>query len=156
MRDSVLERFSGRRILEQTPDTLDALLASTTAEDRDWQPNPERWSVNMVLAHLADVEVNAFGKRFRAMAEGDSPMLPVYDQEGFFGGKRFDGVSELSDFRQRRQNTLAWLVSLPASLADRTGRHGELGPITFGQLLHEFAFHDLGHIPFQKYFKVNP
>lgn len=67
MGESILQGFSGRRILEQTPDTLDALLATTTQEDRDWQPNPERWSVSMVLAHLADVEVNAFGKRFRAM-----------------------------------------------------------------------------------------
>ena len=128
----------------------------------------------MVLAHLADVEVNAFGKRFRAMAEHDAPPLPVYDQEGFFGlGKQFDGLKELHDFRQRRRDTLAWLQSLPASVVDRTGRHGELGPITFGQLLHEFAFHDLGHIrqisellrarvfypqigAFQKYFVVNP
>ena len=93
MPDGVIQGFSGRRILEQTPDTLDAMVATTTADDRDWQPNAERWSVSMVLAHLADVEVNAFGKRFRAMAEQDTPPYRVYDQEGFFvSGRRFDGL----------------------------------------------------------------
>ena len=174
MPDGVIQGFSGRRILEQTPDTLDAMVATTTADDRDWQPNAERWSVSMVLAHLADVEVNAFGKRFRAMAEQDTPPLPVYDQEGFFvSGRRFDGLKELRDFRERRLKTLAWLNSLPGSVVDRAGVHGELGPIKFGELLHEFVFHDLGHIrqisellrarvfyprigPFQKYFTVRP
>jgi hypothetical protein len=55
----------------------------------------------------------------------------------------------------------------------RTGRHEELGMLSFNQLLNEFPFHDLGHIRqiaelhrshafyphmgvFQKYYSINP
>jgi hypothetical protein len=68
---------------------------------------------------------------------------------------------------------LAWLDSVHASVGGRTGRHAELGVITFNELLHEFAFHDLGHIrqvlelylshafypkmgAFQTYYQIHP
>jgi len=76
-------------------------------------------------------------------------------------------------FERLRRETLIWLESLPASIGQRTGRHEELGPLTFDQLLNEFAFHDLGHIRqiielyrshaffpqmgvFQSYYKISP
>ena len=43
-------------------------------------------------------------------------------------------------------NGFEWLDSLPASVCGRTGRHEELGMLSFNQLLNEFAFHDLGHM----------
>jgi hypothetical protein len=162
------------RLLEQTPGTLRALLANATAEDFDWQPAPERWSISMVLAHLADVEVKGFVSRFRIIAGEADPLLPAYDQLALFrSGTKFDGMTELDRFERQRRETLAWLRSLPPSVGPRTGRHGELGPLTFDQLLHEFAFHDLGHIRqiielyrshvffpkmgvFQSYYKINP
>ena len=52
---SILSTFPGANILRQTPDTLRSLLANATPEDLDWQPAPDRWSISMVLAHLADV-----------------------------------------------------------------------------------------------------
>jgi hypothetical protein len=128
----------------------------------------------MVLAHLADVELRGFVSRFRAIAEQDNPFLPSYDQlDQFRSGKKFDGRAELKTFGQRRGDTLTWLDSLPASVGGRTGRHEELGVLSFNQLLNEFAFHDLGHIRqvmelyrshafypnmgvFQSYYKINP
>ncbi|MBV9303183.1 MAG: DinB family protein [Acidobacteriaceae bacterium] len=58
--------FSGISILEQTPAILRSLLANATRDDLDWQPSPDRWSISMVLAHLADVEGKGFVSRFRA------------------------------------------------------------------------------------------
>ena len=128
----------------------------------------------MVLAHLADVEVKGFIHRFRAMADEDSPFLPYNDQWALFAsGAEFDGLEQLAKFEAERKETLAWLKTLPASILKRTGRHEELGVITFGQMLNEFGFHDLGHIrqvaeiyrarvyyprlgAFQRYYKVNP
>jgi len=143
---TIMLTFPGTRILRQTPDILRSLLASATAEDLDWQPSPDRWSINMVLAHLADVELKTVG-RFRAIVEQDNPFLPSYDQlELFRSGKKFDGRAELAVFEQERRDTLAWLDYLPSSVGVRTGRHEELGVLSFSHLLNEFAFHDLGHI----------
>ena len=162
------------QILEQTPRTLRSLLANATRDEFDWQPGVDRWSIGMVLAHLAEVEMNGFVSRFRAMAEQDNPRLPVYDQLALFRSERsFDGQAKLALFEQERSETLTWLKTLPESVGARTGQHEELGVISFGQLLHEFAFHDLGHIRqilelyrsrafyphmggFQSYYKINP
>ena len=51
---TILATFPGRQILQQTPGILRSLLANATTEDLDWQPSPDRWSISMVLAHLAD------------------------------------------------------------------------------------------------------
>lgn len=161
-------------ILEQTPGILSSMLVTATGEQMDWQPSPDRWSISMVLAHLADVETHGFMQRFRAMVTEEAPFLPSYDQLALFAtGKRFDGREQLELFRERRRSTLQWLAALPESAADRSGQHEELGVIRVGELLHEFAFHDLGHIRqiaelyrshahyphmggFQKYYKIKP
>ena len=166
--------FLGINLLGQTPRTLRELLAAATLEDLEWQPQPDRWSISMVLAHLADVEEKGFGSRFRAMAAEENPHLPAYDPLALFRtGATFDGLLELERFSVMRRSTLEWLGALPASFIGRTGRHEEMGSITFGQLLHEFAFHDLGHIrqiielyrahafyphmgSFRSYYKITP
>jgi DinB superfamily len=171
---TILATFPGTQILQHTPDVLHSLLASAANEHLDWQPASDRWSISMVLAHLADVELKAFVSRFRAIAEQDNPFLPSYDQlEQFRSGGKFDGRAELTAFEHRRRDTLAWLDSLPASVGGRTGQHEELGVLSFNQLLNEFAFHDLGHIrqiaelyrahafypnmgAFQSYYKIKP
>jgi hypothetical protein len=141
------EIFHGMHILEETPATLRAILANATAENLQWQPRSDRWSISMVLAHLAEVEERAFASRFHAIAEQDNPVLPAYDQLALFrSGATFDGRAELDQFERRRAESLAWLSHLPYSVLERFGQHAELGPLSFGQLLNEFAFHDLGHI----------
>ncbi len=171
---SILDTFPGTRILGQTPDVLRSLLAAATPDNLDWQPSPDRWSINMVLAHLADVELKGFVSRFRTIAEQDNPFLPSYDQlDQFRSGRKFDGRAELALFEQRRRDTLTWMDSLPVSVGARTGRHEELGGLSFNHLLNEMAFHDLGHIRqvielyrshafypnmgrFKRYYKIHP
>ena len=166
--------FAGMPILEQTPGILRTLLTNATRDDFDWQPSPERWSISMVLAHLADVEMRGFMSRFTAIAAQEDPFLAAYDQLTLFhDNKKFDGLAELGTFEHERRETLALLRSLPASMETRTGRHEQLGSISIGQLVNELAFHDLGHIrqvielyrshaffpkmgEFQRYYKINP
>ncbi len=144
---TVADSFPAVSLLEQTPRMLGELLATATAGDLDWQPRPERWSIAMVLAHLADVEEKGFVSRFRAMTAQENPHLPAYDQLALFRTHaHFEALAELEKFRELRASTLGWLRMLPAEVMGRTGHHEELGPVTFGELLHEFVFHDLGHI----------
>ena len=162
------------QILEQTPGLLKNLLANVTREQLDWQPSAERWSITMVLAHLANVEVDGFRNRFRAMVDHDQPVLPSYDQLALFrSGAVFDPHAELARFAELRGETLVLLRALPEGAGERRARHEEFGIITVAQLLNEFAFHDLGHIrqimelyrshvfypemgPYQGYYKINP
>ena len=161
-------------ILERTPCMLRDLLANATPEDLDWQPRQDRWSISMVLAHLADVEVKGFMSRFRDILEKDQPILPAYDQLALFRSQtKFNGRIELDRFTLLRSETLTWLKASPPDAPARTGLHEQLGVIGFDQLLNEFAFHDLGHIRqvielyrshafypkmgvFQSYYNINP
>lgn len=162
------------QILEQTPGLLRNLLAPATREQLDWRPTAERWSITMVLAHLADVEVDGFRSRFEAMLGRDRPLLPRYDQLALFRSPaEFDPYAEMARFEERRDQTIAFLKALPDGAGGRCGRHEEFGAITVAQLLNEFAFHDLGHTrqtmelyrshvfypemgPYQGFYKINP
>ena len=162
------------RVLESTPGVLRGIVEVATDDELTWRPSEERWSIAMVLAHLADVEERGFLARFRAIAEEDNPFLPSYDQWALFRERTgFDAREELARFEGQRSRTLAWLRGLPDELSARTGRHEELGPISFDNLLHEFAFHDLVHVrqaaelyrskafyprmgAFQGYYRINP
>jgi len=134
------------RVLQETPGLLRGLLSLATREQLDWQPNSERWSISMVLAHLAEVETKGFRNRFKAMLEQDQPPLPRYDQLALFRSvTRFDPQAALARFAAERSVTLALLGALPDGAGARPGQHAEFGVITVAQLLNEFAFHDLGH-----------
>ena len=146
--DSVFSSFAGASVLDTTPTVIRSMLSRVTEEELAWRPNAERWSIAMVLAHLADAETNGFQSRFRAIAAQDEPFLAKYDQHALFQRQsQFDGWKALETFALERAVTIDLLRSLPAAVIERCGRHEELGQgISFGELLNEFAFHDLGHI----------
>jgi hypothetical protein len=162
------------QILRQTPALLGSLLAPATRAQMDWRPSHERWSISMVLAHLADVEIGGFRSRFEGMLGQDQPLLPNYDQLALFrSGGDFDPYAALARFSDERGQTVALLEGLPEGAGDRSGRHEEFGIITVAQLANEQAFHDLGHIrqimelyrshvfypemgPYQSFYRINP
>jgi hypothetical protein len=162
------------QVLRQTPEILRNLLFLATRGQLDWRPSGDRWSIAMVLAHLAEVEIKGFRQRFEAMLGVEDPLLPGYDQLALFRTQaRFDPYAEMARFEERRAETLALLEATPDGAGERFGRHAELGIITVAQLLNEFAFHDLGHIrqvmelyrahvfypemgAYQGYYKINP
>ena len=162
------------RILQQTPALLRSLLARATLEQLNWRPSGERWSISMVLAHLADAEVEGFRSRLVAILGADCPPLPAYDQLAPFRTQtQFDPYAEMSRFEEERGRTLALIEEMPERAGERCGRHEQLGTITIAQLMNECAFHDLGHIrhvielyrshvfypemgPYQGYYGINP
>ena len=98
------------RILRQTPGTLRHLLTPATVAQMNWRPPSGRWSIAMVLAHLADAEVRGFQQRFQAMLSEDLPTLPSYDQTALFEGRsEIDPHASLARFEQERAMTLGIL-----------------------------------------------
>ena len=135
-------------LLGKTPQLLETLLGDLPGELLHWKPNPERWSISEVLAHLAALEHVYAERVLRIMAE-DSPPLAKYDLPGAKArGDYAHGSAEenLAHFTRTRRSTLAMLTDLPASAGARTAVHSELGRITLAHLLNEWANHDLGHV----------
>ena len=65
---------------------MESVIRGFEPDILDWQPNPERWSISMVIAHLAESEVSCFRLRLRRIASEDCPLLEPYDQLAQFRG----------------------------------------------------------------------
>ncbi|MBI3405889.1 MAG: DinB family protein [Acidobacteria bacterium] len=134
--------------LEQAPIIFEKLLIGAAPEHLQWKPAPDRWSVSEVLAHLVDAE-ESFHSRTKKMVEEKNPFLESHDQNAVYAsGKYSTGTARehLKKFCHDRDRSVTLLRYLSPAMAARTARHAELGTITLNELIHEWAFHDLGHV----------
>ncbi len=143
------ERLPGVGHLSTMPHIVQGLVAGLSGEDLRWKPAEDRWSISEVLAHLTHCEKHCFAARMRAMVESDDPEVDEYNVDQLEKGGAYQtrfALAALEDFLKARHESLKYLDDLPLSAAARTARHPLLGAITLGEMLNEWAFHDLGHI----------
>src|SRR5437870_1956285 len=67
-------------ILSNTPSLVETIIEGFEADTLEFRPSPKRWSVTMVIAHLAESEVNYFRLRLRRTAMEQKPTLEAFDQ----------------------------------------------------------------------------
>ena len=147
-----------------------------TPEDAAWKPAPDRFSIAEVLEHLSHVEGHCFRARLDASLAEDGVAWEAYDPEVYAAAGQFSGRDPEDSFahwEDQREDNLELLRGLDEGWQRRTGVHARLGAITLGELLNEWAFHDLGHIrqiaelirarsfypdmgAFQGQYKINP
>jgi hypothetical protein len=107
------------------------------------QPAVGEWSATECLIHLLDTE-HIFPVRVQAFLEGQS--IPAFDPDTQ-GTKNIASSPEqlAKEFASLRQANFAVLERVTAQDFNHTAEHSELGTVTLGQLLHEWAAHDLTH-----------
>ena len=137
------------KILASTPEKLRREIATMSPKEMKTRPAPDKWSVQEILAHLDDVEEHGMRARVAAMIEQDEPALLPFDQEKRAVELRYnrkDPRRTLTRFARQRQVNLKWLRALKPAQLKRRGIHQAVGEITAGEMIHEWAFHDLGHL----------
>ncbi len=107
------------------------------------QPATGEWSATECLIHLLDTE-HIFPARVQALLTGQA--IPAFDPDTQ-GTKNTPSSPEklATEFASLRQTSLAVLERVTPQDFDCTAEHSELGTVTLGQLLHEWAAHDLNH-----------
>lgn len=107
------------------------------------QPAVSEWSATECLIHLLDTE-HIFPTRVQALLAGQA--IPAFDPESQ-GTKNIASSPEqlATEFARLRQSSLVVLEGVTSQDFTRTAEHSELGTVTLGQLLHEWAAHDLTH-----------
>ena len=113
------------------------------------RPAANKWSLQEILAHLADVEEVGMRARVAAMVEQDNPVLQLFDQEKRaveLHYERQDYKKSFESFARQRRANVRWLRTLKPAQLKRQGRHEVVGEITASEMIYEWAFHDLGHI----------
>jgi hypothetical protein len=136
-------------ILRSTPEKLRREVQELTPREMKKRPAPGKWSIQEILAHLADVEQDGMRSRVEAIITVDRPVFEPFDQENRAVDLHYDRINPRQSIeslaRQRRIN-LRWLQTLRPAQLRRIGIHSQIGEVSALNYLHEWAFHDLGHL----------
>jgi hypothetical protein len=136
------------KVQKATAGKLDKLTRGLTPKQLHWQPEPGKWSIAEIVAHLADVEIVA-GWRLRSIIGSDGITIQPFDQDvwaSVFAYNKRDPKQSLEVFRVLRGNNLAMLKALPPEAWERHGMHLERGKETIAHLARMFAGHDTNHV----------
>jgi len=112
------------------------------------RPEPSRWSVAEIVAHLADTELVG-GFRMRMIIGDNGTTIQAFDQDVWaekFEYARRDPKKSLDRYRALRENNLALITSIPKSLWQNYGMHAERGKETVERIIQMYAGHDLNHL----------
>ena len=132
-------------VLETTPRRWIQLASTLPAELLQRRPAPKEWSAYDCLRHLVDTERAVFPPRIGHLLRGED--FPAFNPDEEGGGSRetIPPIELAGEFARRRAESLALLSKVGEGDLDRTARHQELGMVTLGELIHEWAGHDLMH-----------
>jgi len=132
-----------------TPDTIEALLAGIDANDPIWdkRPDPERFTLREILAHLADYEPMWHGRLARTLAEDNPTHVPANPGQMAIDNNyaAIDPLVSIAAIRDRRPAIVALLHDTPEDLWQRPARWGEMGTVTFEEQAAVVVIHDSYH-----------
>jgi hypothetical protein len=130
-------------VLSTTPARWMALTGSLPPELLARTPALGEWSALECLGHLLDTERYVFPVRVALFLAGRDLEAFSPDTQG---SSLEQSPAELAtEFARLREASLAALNKVTASDLPRMAHHSELGLVTLGEMLHEWAAHDLNH-----------
>lgn len=137
-----LERSALLKIVAETPARLKAVLKGVPKKLLLWTPGPGKWSILEIVAHMRDMERDAYLTRYRRILAEENPTLP--DIDGDICAIRDDYRSMklpdlLRDWLKLRKECLKLLKSVKGPRWDRVGTHETAGPLTVDTLLRRHA-----------------
>lgn len=132
-------------VLETTPQRWVQLAEKLTPELFQRKPAPKEWSAYDCLFHIVDTERSVFPLRIGYLLRGED--FPAFnpDEEGKELRGSITPVELAAEFARLRTGSLALLSKVGEGDLDRTARNQELGMVTLGEMIHEWAGHDLMH-----------
>ena len=136
------------KVQRTTAGKLKKLTARLTPSQLKWRPEPTKWSIAEVIAHLADVEIVASWRMRSVIGENGITIQP-FDQDQWasaFQYRNRDAKRSLEVFRVLRENNLVMLKEIPPEIWENYGMHSERGKETVSHLLRMIAGHDLNHL----------
>ena len=123
-------------------------LRGIGADELDFRPAPDEWSVREIVHHLADSETNSY-VRLRRMLVDDGTDIQVYDQERWAVEPRlgYDGPIELplAVLEAVRASSAALLRGLDDTDFARAGHHVEHDTYSVQLWLEIYADHAHDH-----------
>jgi hypothetical protein len=136
------------KVQQSTAPKLKKLVQGLTPTQLKWKPEPGKWSVAEIVAHLADAEIVG-SWRMRSIIGDSGTTIQPFDQDAWVSafdyGKR-DAKQSVEVFRVLRENNIAMLKGLPEEAWEFYGMHLERGKETIAHVVRMFAGHDTNHL----------
>jgi hypothetical protein len=136
------------QVQQETARKLQKLVKPLSKKQLSTRPEPGKWSIAEILAHLVDAEIVG-SWRMRLIIGSDGVPIQAFDQDVWaetFDYQGRDPKLSLETFRVLRENNLRMLKVLPKNLWENHGMHSERGRETVAHLVKMFAGHDLNHL----------
>jgi hypothetical protein len=134
--------------LEAMPQFLEERLGGLSPSEAG-RPGPQdAFSAVEQCWHLAELEVEGFGRRIARLLAEDSPALPDFDGARLARERRYasrDLASGLAAFREARRRNLAVLRDLSETQWQRAGTQEGVGPLMLCDVPDMMAQHDDAH-----------
>jgi len=131
-----------------TPAKLAKTIKGLTPAQLRKQPEPGKWSIAQIVAHLRDAEL-VVGFRMRmAIAQSGNP-LQAFDQDLWATHCNYakeDTRKTLHEFQVLREANHRLLKGLPKDAWENYGMHAERGKETITHMTRMIAGHDVNHI----------
>jgi len=136
------------KVQKATPAKLKKAIQGLTPTQLKWRPQPGKWSIAEIIAHLADTEIVASWRMRSVIGENGITIQP-FDQDAWasaFEYQERDAKRSLEVFRILRENNLAMLNEISPATWENYGMHLERGKETIAHLTRMFAGHDINHL----------
>jgi hypothetical protein len=136
------------KVQRATTGKLKKLTARLTPSQLKWRPEPTKWSIAEIIAHLADTEIVASWRMRSVIGENGITIQP-FDQDQWasaFNYRDRNAHRSLELFRMLRESNLAMLKEIAPEVWDNYGMHLERGKESIAHLARMFAGHDTNHI----------
>lgn len=137
-------------IYSKAPERLNSVIKGLSIKELQACPQPDKWSIQEIVIHLADSEIMGAARIRQTFAEPGSAFA-VYDQEiwaSVFNYQGFDSkafYSAIMMFDSLRLNTNKIFNRAKATDWQRAGIHSEWGTLTLRNLLELYADHGERH-----------
>lgn len=112
------------------------------------RPQPGKWSVAEIVAHLADAEI-VIGYRIRMILGAPGTPIQAFNQDDWVTSGHYekrDARKALEQFRVLRETNVALYKSLAPEQWKHHGMHAERGEESVELIVRMMAGHDLNHI----------
>jgi hypothetical protein len=129
------------------PARLASLIDGLSAEELARRPAPGKWSIQELVAHLADDELVG-GYRIRMILSSPGTPIQAFDQDVWARTGRYQAMdvrSSLELFRVLREANLALLRSLGPEEWEMPGMQAERGAESIRDIAMYYAGHDINH-----------
>ena len=132
----------------ETAARLARLVRGLSPARRRYRPAPGKWSINEIVAHLADSEI-VLGYRYRMILSRNGAPIEATDQDAWARTGRYqrsDTRAQLALFRVLRGANLEFIRSLSPRQLRQFGVHSERGRETIAHIVRIYAGHDVNHL----------